>query len=359
MKYIKLISFFIFVLTFSSLFAADLLEQDNSVSVPELEPLKIDLEGIKKKSTIRKNDSAIEKKKKDVKPAIKKTSKSTGVKKTTDSKKIKSKKKKPVPVSVKKTVRSVKTVKKPPAKSYAKKTLPDKVQQKTDNNKTIREQKSTGNDKPIKNDSSANVNVTNQENKAEDYTKKETIAVPADVIIINPLDGDLSANRLYKINYAAISKWAKPQGFNVKMDAPPVIDGVAFYTPDFFAEFKVEGYDRNREYKLYIDFVRFEGETSYINSILKIWGRDSSGKMYLIAEINRQILNKDKIFETLIPYELSYPGSFNIIVREYSDTPGKWGIWDMIITDKELEQIELTRPDASERLKEIEPKIFK
>ena len=359
MKYIKLISFFIFVLTFSSLFAVDLLEQDNSVYVPELEPLKIDLQGIKKKSTIRQNDTVTEKKKQDVKPAITKTSKSAGVKKT-GSKIIKSKKKKkPAPVIVKKTAKNVKIKKKPPAKPSVKKVQPEKIKQETEKNKTIQKQNSTSNDKPLKNDSSANVNVTNQENKAADYTKKDPIPFPSDMIIINPLDGDSSTNRLYKINYAAISKWAKPQGLNVKMDAPPVIDGVAFYTPDFFADFKVEGYDKNRGYKLYIDFVRFEGETAYINSILKIMGRDSSGKLYIIAEINRKILNEDKIFETLIPYELSYPGYFNIIVREYSDTPGKWGIWDMIITDKELEQIELTRPDASERLKEIEPKIFK
>ncbi|HRX47815.1 MAG TPA: hypothetical protein P5120_09875, partial [Spirochaetota bacterium] len=76
------------------------------------------------------------------------------------------------------------------------------------------------------------------------------------------------------------------------------------------------------------------------------------------AEVNRQILKENKIFETLIPYELSYPGRFDIIVREYSDTPGKWGIWDMIITDNKIDRIEIIKPDRSEKIKEIVPKIF-
>ena len=80
--------------------------------------------------------------------------------------------------------------------------------------------------------------------------------------------------------------------------------------------------------------------------------------MYLIAEVNRQILKENKIFETLIPYELSYTGRFDIIVREYSDVPGKWGIWDMIITEKKIDRIDIIKPDRSEKIKEFVPKIF-
>jgi len=337
MKYFKLILLFIFIITFSSLFAVDLLKEDETVIVPELEPLKIDLEAIKNRSSVRKNIPVIKKKIKDSKPAKVKKSKSAGTGKKSDSKKIKSKKKKPVQGTSKQSVKSVKT---------GRKSLPESKKSED------------GSKLPVKNENIVNANVSNQGNKISDNTKSDTIPFRSDLIIINPLDGNPSINRLDKINYTEIARWAKSQGLNLKADAPPVIDDVAFFTPDYFAEFKIEGYDRNREYRLYIDFVRFDRESAYFNSLIKILGRDSKGKMYLIAEVNRQRLKENKIFETLIPYELSYPGRFDIIVREFSDTPGKWGIWDMIITDKKIDRIDIIKPDRSEKIKEIVPKIF-
>lgn len=361
MKFIKLILLFLFVMTFTSLFAAELLEPDNAVTVPDIEPLKIDLEAIKNKSKFQQNVSRHEKKNSKIKPAKAKTSKSKALKKKSGSKKTDIKKKKTDTGPVKKADKSVKDGKKLSSKPVVKKMQVEKIKQATDEKNNIKTVESDTNHKvPGQTENKFNPVIIEPDNKAVDTAKKEIVQTPVNMIIINPLyNSDTSTNRLYKIDYAAITKWAKPLGLKVKEDAPPVIDGIAFYIPDFFADFKAEGYDRSREYKLYIDFVRFDGETKYINSLLKIWGRDVAGKMYLIAEINSKILREDKIFETIIPYELSSPGTFDIIVREYSDTPGKWGIWDMIITDKRVDRIEIIKPDASEKMKEIEPKIFK
>lgn len=180
-----------------------------------------------------------------------------------------------------------------------------------------------------------------------------------DTVIINPLDAEISGSRLQFISYEAIAKFWKPERVQVAEDLGPVVDNIAFYMPAYSAVFKVGGYDRELNYRLALDIVKFRSKPRPLNSLLKIWGRNSSGRMFLLAELNENNLTDKKIFETLIPYELSYPGSFDIIVKEYSDLPGRWGIWDVIITARRIDQIEAVKPDTSVKMKETELKIFK
>lgn len=357
MKHFKLISLLIFLISYQPIIASDLLEPDNAVAIPELEPLKIDLEAIKQKSKAQKSTTSLEKN--NVSASIKrKASNKELIKKKSRTKKNKNTKSGLSSDSSKQRVKHFKTEKKSVPVTGKKEIKSGKLNQKTDQKLIVKPEDTKKNKLLADNSIQTDAVLTKPDKNTAKTSESNNTPLP-DIIIINPSEKDVTTNRLYKINYTEISKWAKPQGLKVKEDALPVIDGLAFYTPDFFAEFKVEGYDRNREYKIYIDFVRFEGGKININSLLKIWGRDYSGKMFFIAEIKKEILEENKIFDAIIPYELSSPGRFDIIVREYSDTPGKWGIWDIIITDKKIDHIELIRPDASEKMKEIDPKIFK
>lgn len=355
MKYLKLILLFIFFISIKPVFADDLLTPDNTATVTDIEPLKIDLESLKKKSKIQKPVTAVKKKKTAVRSGKVKTGGNAAIKKKSTSKQSKSGGKTATQQKKKALI-----VKKSNLKSYKKNSQTKKNDIKIVKENVIVNDSLKKNDILSGNMDKSSVAIINESEKRNiAIEKKETASVLQDIIIINPSYTESAAGRLYRINSAEISKWSKPKGLILKEDAPPVVDGIAFYTPDFFGQFKVDGYDRSRNYKLYIDFVRFSGEIKPVNSLLKIWGRDLSGKMFLIASLNQVFLAEDKIFETLIPYELSSPGRFDIIVREYSDTPGKWGIWDMIITDKRVDRIEIIKPEASEKMKEIDPKIFK
>ena len=180
-----------------------------------------------------------------------------------------------------------------------------------------------------------------------------------DTVIINPLNSEITGNRLQFISYEEIARFWKFKRVQVAEDSGPVLDNIAFYMPAYSAVFKVGGYDRELNYRLALDIVKFRSKPGPLNSLLKIWGRNSAGRMFLLAELNENNLTDKKIFETLIPYELSYPGSFDIIVKEYSDLPGRWGIWDVIITARRIDQIETVKPDTSVKMKETELKIFK
>jgi len=348
MKYIKLFLLILLLVPAIHLSAIDFIEPDKEASVPEIEPLKIDLEALKKKSKIEKVVPSPDKSKRNIKTDKIKSGKSGVVK----NKKVPQKKKSSriAGSQVTKTIKNVKAIDK---SAMTQKKIPqiqnkteDKNFKKTEIPEETFKQKfpADGIYEPV---------------KLADEGKNESVLIPADLIVINPSKNDYSLNRLYSIDYSDISKWAKNQGLKVKEDSPPVVDSIAFYTPDFFAEFKIENYNRNKEYKLFVDIVRFSGDTIPVNSLLKISGRSSSGKLFHLAAINREYLKENKIFECLIPYELSSPGKFDIIVREYSDVPGKWGIWDIIITNKKFDTLEIVKPEVSEKIKEIEPKIFK
>jgi len=70
-------------------------------------------------------------------------------------------------------------------------------------------------------------------------------------------------------------------------------------------------------------------------------------------------MSDKKRFDVSVPFDLSYPGKFDIIIHEYSEKNGNWGIWDIVVTSKKINEIELMPIDSSGKMKEIESKIFK
>ncbi len=325
------------MISFIPLSANDLIKPDTESTIPDKEALKIDFDSIRKnikpdKSKLETSNISTESEKKKVTKV--KTSKTVSKEK---KKKASAKKNKTASKKGKSVLKKVKV------KSRKGETDTKKVQTDTKTEKIDIKALKTNTKSPDKDIITSNNNL-----KTKD----------SDVIIINPLKAGDSRNRLYFFNYSELIKLSRPDGLKVYKDSPPVIDELAFFTPDYYAEFRIDGYDRNLIYRLIIDFVQYKGDLKPMNSILKIWGRNITGKMFLISELDYRILTQQKLFETLIPYELSSYGRFDIIVREYSDSPGKWGIWDIIVTDKRASQLEIVKPDASEKIKDTKVKIF-
>lgn len=377
MKYFKLTLLISLLIQFIFLYADEQVKSDNVITSQDKESVQVDLDAIKKRkdskykdakivgekilSTLKNGESvktgkarAVKKKKTAVKSA---TAKPDAVKKKAGPAKNTEKEKPQI-------IKSDKQIAKKEKKPVDKKNDSEKNKKTADKNIPVKGKNEIKQSKDTQSvEEKEEKSVTKTEEKtiipSGNNKKNETITELTDTIIINPLPSDQTISRLYFMDYRGLAAWGKQRGLMIREDALPVVDGMSFFMPDYSAEFKLNGYDREKNYRLIIDFVKYSGNREPLNSLLKIWGRDVHGKLVLIAEVNENVLSKKKIFETLIPYELSSPGRFDIIVREYSDRPGRWGIWDMIVTAKRADQIETVRPDTSEKMKEIEPKIFK
>ena len=337
-KIFKIILFFILLALFTSLNADEAVKSDNSTIKQDVEFQSIDLEEIKRSIKPGADSSGKEKDNRSAE-TVKKKASDKSLKKA-DAGNVK--KDKAESGKIKKPGKTDEA--KPAGKSLDRKNIPGKGKSDILTDETGKETVKPGKSTGIK-----------KVGPPDDVDG----TLRADTLYINPTYSSSYKNRLYIMNYSEIAKWGKLNNLVPYEDSAPFIDGLAFFMPDFYSEFTVENYDRELIYKIVIDFVKYKGSQKPINSLLKIWGRDISGRMILIAEINQEILKERELFEVLIPYELSSPGRFDIIIREYSDTPGKWGIWDIIVTARKIQQIDIQKPDISGKMKSVEQKIFK
>ena len=182
-----------------------------------------------------------------------------------------------------------------------------------------------------------------------------------DTIIINSVNlktetGDLSAE---SIDFKDASEWAYGKHLTLAADAPPVVDNKAFFITQYQTVIPVTGYNKDLLYRIYFDFLRYSQKNLPFNSKLKILIRDINGRKREIGTADVSYMSDKKIFEVSIPFDLSYPGKFDIIIHEYSGKTGDWGIWDIIVTSKKINEIEIMPIESSEKINEIEPKIFK
>lgn len=182
-----------------------------------------------------------------------------------------------------------------------------------------------------------------------------------DTIIINSINiiTDTGERPAEPVNSREAIKWAHNNNLTLIRDAAPVTDNSAFLITQFQTFIPVSGYKKDRIYRLYIDFFKFEQNSIPFNTKLKIFVRDSFGNKREIAVADINCMREGKIFEAAIPFELSYTGKFDIILHEYSDRTGNWGIWDIIVTSRKLTEVEYIPPESTEKIREFEPKIFK
>ena len=183
----------------------------------------------------------------------------------------------------------------------------------------------------------------------------------SDTFIINSINlktetGEITAE---SVDFKDASKSAHNENLMLAADAPPVIDNKAFYITQYQTVIPVAGYKKDLLYRVYFDFLRYNTGDIPFNSKLKIYIRDLYGNKRLIGTADSSYMSDKKIFDLSIPFDLSYPGKFDIIIHEYAVKSGAWGIWDIIVTSKKINEIEIMPIDSTEKIKEIEPKIFK
>jgi len=160
------------------------------------------------------------------------------------------------------------------------------------------------------------------------------------------------------VDFKDASNWAYNQHLTLTADVPPVISNKAYFISQFQTVIPVSGYNKDLLYRMYIDFLRYKQTNVPFNSKLKIFIRDIYGNKRQIGTADLSYMSDKKIFEVSIPFDLSYPGKFDIIIHEYSGKTGNWGIWDIIVTSKKINELKIMSIDSVEKIKEIEPKNF-
>jgi hypothetical protein len=182
-----------------------------------------------------------------------------------------------------------------------------------------------------------------------------------DTIIINSvkIKTDTGTSDSESVDFKDAFNWAYNLRLTLTPDAPPLADNKAFFITQYRTVIPVSGYKKDLLYRIYFDFLRYTQDSVPFNSKLKIFIRDMYGNERQIGTADTRYMSDKKIFEVSIPFDLSYPGKFDIIIHEYSGKTGNWGIWDIIVTSKKINEIEIMPIDSADKIKEIEPKIFK
>lgn len=189
----------------------------------------------------------------------------------------------------------------------------------------------------------------------------EEVFTDRDTVVINEVSGppDTSADAFVKyIDYNTINNRAKSMKCTAIADSSPFADNSAFFLLHPRIEIPVTGMVKAKKYSIFIDFVRYKSKKIQFSGILKIFIKDIYGNEQMIGTVDSSFLYSEKIFSREIPFNLSYTGSFTIIIQEYSMTTGNWGIWDIIITSKSLDEIEQVRSEALPGIKDSGIKIF-
>jgi len=163
-------------------------------------------------------------------------------------------------------------------------------------------------------------------------------APESDTIIINSININNSAVEI--VDYKNVSMWAYHIGLTLLPDAPPVTDNNGFFINRFQVEIPVSGYKRDFFYKAYFDFFRYKEKNIPFNSALKIYIKDIYGNMRYVGTAEISALTGNNLFEIDIPYDLSCHGKFYIVIHEHSHKTENWGIWDIIITSKKINELD-------------------
>ncbi len=183
----------------------------------------------------------------------------------------------------------------------------------------------------------------------------------SDTVVINSVvvKSESGESEVEAVDFKTVSEWAYHLNLNLIPDAPPFADGKGFFLSGYQTVIPVTGYKKDLMYRIYFDFLRYSQDTLPFNSKLKIFIRDVQGNKRQVGTADVTYMSDKKKFEVTVPFDLSYPGRFDIIIHEYAGKAGNWGIWDIIVTTKKINEIELMPIDSKSAIKEIEPKIFK
>lgn len=128
-----------------------------------------------------------------------------------------------------------------------------------------------------------------------------------------------------------IYRWGRAKGLFLVNDMGPVVDNWTAFISENGAKIQITGLRPDNNYYLWIDFVKFKYYTDpKISSRLEITIDNRSTYELVFGKINTE-----KLYKIEIPKELTYDGKINIEFEEFAHNKGIWGIWDLIITNKE------------------------
>lgn len=129
-----------------------------------------------------------------------------------------------------------------------------------------------------------------------------------------------------------LNKWCKSVGVSLEGDRGPISDGRARFVSRFGSKLLITGLNRNYSYRMWIDFVSFRGaKNTNIPARLEISIDGRLLKTLNFGEITRE--NNPLMME--IPYDLTQDGAIDIVFNEHSMSGGFWGVYDIIISNRE------------------------
>ncbi len=191
---------------------------------------------------------------------------------------------------------------------------------------------------------------------AADQTVKKDPAPPVGTEgVVFPLvfhagtaDGDLFAGWGPLMGRDEIYNWGKSRGIYLIDDAGPVVDGRARFVARYGSALTITGLRREGRYRLWLDFVRFRrGERAGIDSRLEI---SMNGRVVKELVFN-ELPDSGAPYVLDIPFDLGQAGRVVVLFREHAASPGFWGVWDAVVTDRFDLPVILDRPPGKDRPK--------
>jgi hypothetical protein len=144
-------------------------------------------------------------------------------------------------------------------------------------------------------------------------------------------DREFARDWMKTLTSKEIANWCRSRSMVPVPDAKPVVNNKASFVSRYGSVISVKGLQRHRRYRAWIDFVRYRGNGDCgVSARLEIYGDRKLLKSFRYKDLQEM----RKPFVLSIPYEVTHDGAVELKFREYSDTGGFWGVWDVVVSDQ-------------------------
>ena len=153
---------------------------------------------------------------------------------------------------------------------------------------------------------------------------------------------------------AEIRNWARGAGVRLNRQRGPVENDCARFVGRYGSRVRFQGLDRNRIYRVLIDFVGFSNPRGTdIQARLEI----SAGGMVLRSLSFGDLGGEGSLCLIEVPYSMTQGGELELFFREYSSTGGYFGVWSIVLADRPDIPSKILGPAEGERVSEgMEPR---
>lgn len=152
---------------------------------------------------------------------------------------------------------------------------------------------------------------------------------------------------------AEIRNWARGAGVRLNRQRGPVENDIARFVGRYGSRVRFQGLDRNRIYRVLIDFVGFSNPRGIdIQARLEI----SAGGTVLRSLGFGDLGGERSLCLIEVPYSMTQGGELELLFREYSPTGGYFGVWSIVLADRPDIPVKILSPAEGERISEgMEP----